>query len=320
MYLIKGDENYFIEQKTREIVQNFALQNNHEIRVINYSIDIDIEKFVSEIFDVDIFSPKKIIVLQNIDFLNAKSKIKPTLLDEIIHILETKNDDIEIVFTQYIAKYDKTFTPSKVFNFLLNNAVVIDCKKLSDWALTQFVAKMIEQKGGKTDVWTVTTLLLSLPNDLQIINNEIDRLMLLNKNITIQMIQNNTLNIGSNIDFAFSNAFIDYSSISEIIAKLQEQLNYGISASQIISQMTNILYDAQWLYFLKNKYSSDAEINKILNMNEYKLKLTRSFLEKIGYSKIKKLTTKLAKLDKDIKLGYVDEIIGIETFMLNLFQ
>ena len=49
MYLIKGDENYFIEQKTREIVQNFALQNNHEIRVINYSIDIDIEKFVSEI-------------------------------------------------------------------------------------------------------------------------------------------------------------------------------------------------------------------------------------------------------------------------------
>ena len=59
---------------------------------------------------------------------------------------------------------------------------------------------------------------------------------------------------------------------------------------------------------------------KILNMNEYKLKLTRSFLEKIGYSKIKKLTIKLAKLDKDIKLGYVDEIIGIETFMLNLFQ
>ena len=93
MYLIKGDENYFIEQKTREIVQNFALQNNHEIRVINYSIDIDIEKFVSEIFDVDIFSPKKIIVLQNIDFLNAKSKIKPTLLDEIIHILETKNQE-----------------------------------------------------------------------------------------------------------------------------------------------------------------------------------------------------------------------------------
>ena len=93
MYLIKGDEIYFIEQKTKEIVQNFALQNNHEIRVINYSIDIDIEKFVSEIFDVDIFSPKKIIVLQNIDFLNAKSKIKPTLLDEIIHILETKNQE-----------------------------------------------------------------------------------------------------------------------------------------------------------------------------------------------------------------------------------
>jgi len=45
-----------------------------------------------------------------------------------------------------------------------------------------------------------------------------------------------------------------------------------------------------------------------------------AFLEKIGYSKIKKLTIKLAKLDKDIKLGYVDEIIGIETFMLNLFQ
>lgn len=95
-----------------------------------------------------------------------------------------------------------------------------------------------------------------------------------------------------------------FNNISLSISLLIICKSFGKDKSKVVTVQTSVFPPFCSIIFATNCVNARSE----------------SFLEKIGYSKIKKLTIKLAKLDKDIKLGYVDEIIGIETFMLNLFQ
>ena len=182
----------------------------------------------------------------------------------------------------------------------------------------QFVSKLISSKGGKIDSYVLHEFLSFLPNDLSLINNEIDKLLIENKNITSSMIIDNNLSLSSNIEWAFSNALIKYGNIADIFRKFYEQLNFGSTGINILEQITRILYDTQYIYFLKLELDSLEDVAQKSGINIYRVKLLDSFVIKVGYETIKKLIKSLAQLDVDIKKGLIDENLGIKTFMLTL--
>jgi DNA polymerase III, delta subunit len=111
---------------------------------------------------------------------------------------------------------------------------------------------------------------------------------------------------------------IKYGNIADIFRKFYEQLNFGSTGINILEQITRILYDTQYIYFLKLELDSLEDVAQKSGINIYRVKLLDSFVIKVGYETIKKLIKSLAQLDVDIKKGLIDENLGIKTFMLTL--
>lgn len=318
LYLIKGNENYFIDEEIRKIKQDL-FKKNKSVEVINFYETASFEDIIMSISNIDIFSTNKLIVFKNIYLLNSKNKFNKKEIDIFLNEISENYSNVEIIFSQYLEKNDSSFVPSAIFKYLEKNAIVKEVSKINERDVFQFTNKLIKEKGGKIEHSYVLREFLSfLPNDLTLISNEIDKLLLENKTITSSMIFDNNLIVSSNIDWAFSNALIKYGNIGEIFRKFYEQLNYGNSGVKILEQISGVLYDSQRIYFLKLELNSLDDVAQKGNINIYRVKMLDSFILKIGYETIKKLIKKLSKLDLDIKKGLIDENLGIKIFMLNL--
>ncbi|WP_412031383.1 DNA polymerase III subunit delta [Metamycoplasma buccale] len=320
MYLIKGNENYFILQEIEKIKNSLLKEYGEELEIYNFSLNINIDEAINLITNVEIFSNKKLIIFKDLDFLNAKIKKDKKEIDEFLYLLAQVPNDVEIIFSYYIEKYDRNFLASPIFKFLENNAINIEVSKISDRNLLNFVNKLIVDKGGQIEQYALVELLSFLPNDICLIENEINKLLSESKNITLDMIENNNMIISSNIDFAFSDAIIKFNNTANVLRKFDEQINYGVSPIQIINQISNVLNDAQQLYFEIQNNNTLDEISKSWNVHIFRIKLISGFLNKLGYERIKELIIKLALLDSDIKKGLIDDYVGIKTFILDLVK
>ena len=78
MYLIKGNENYFIDSKIEEIKSELA-KKNKSLKVISFFEHANFEDIIVAISNIDIFSTNKLIIFKNMDFLNEKTKINKNI-------------------------------------------------------------------------------------------------------------------------------------------------------------------------------------------------------------------------------------------------
>ena len=81
MYLIKGNENYFIDSKIEEIKLELA-KKNKSLKVISFFEHANFEDIIVAISNIDIFSTNKLIIFKNMDFLNEKTKINKNTKEE----------------------------------------------------------------------------------------------------------------------------------------------------------------------------------------------------------------------------------------------
>ncbi|AWX69209.1 DNA polymerase III subunit delta [[Mycoplasma] anseris] len=320
MYLIVGNEQYFIDKKVEELVLDFKKNNGLDIQIFNYSFDLDVEELISLIDTNDIFSSKKIILLKELNILNAKNKTNKQTLEDIIDLLKKSSNDLLIIFTKFQEKYDKSFSASLLFEFLNKEAIKITVEKLNDKSLFSFINNYVIEQGGKIEQTALIELLNNMPNNIELITNEINKLMLEDKFITEQMVRDNNLSLSNNIDFAFTNELLKFYNEKVIIKKYQEQLEYGVSPSNILNQIANVLNDVQNIYLLKSQKKDLETIAKELKIHIFRIKLFNTFLIKIGYEKIKFLINQLANLDYDIKNGKIDEENALNTFILELIK
>jgi len=195
----KGFNYYFIDSKIEEIKSELA-KKNKSLKVISFFEHANFEDIIVAISNIDIFSTNKLIIFKNMDFLNEKTKINKNIIDMFLLELNNIDENTEIIFSQFIEKNDPNFAPSPIFKYIEKKAINFNVKKIDDREVFQFVSKLISSKGGKIDSYVLHEFLSFLPNDLSLINNEIDKLLIENKNITSSMIIDNNLSLSSNIE------------------------------------------------------------------------------------------------------------------------
>ncbi|MDD7898143.1 hypothetical protein PUW92_01870 [Metamycoplasma hyosynoviae] len=346
MYLVKGNEEYLIDKRVNKIKSDL-ISKHPNMEVLYFSYSMYVEEIVDVLVNVDIFASTKLIIFKNIDFLNAKShlyskekasetktgknkvkyekynekfnKSKKELFEDIIEMIEEKSPDTHIIFSQLLKKYDKEFEPSTVYKYLEANAKVFEENKVSNYLLGDYIDQIIKEKGGTIERLAKIQMLAYLPNDLKVIENEIDKLLLIDKNIKLSMLDSADLSL-NDVDFAFQDAFLSMNNYKRIIKAFYEQLNSGLTISQIIAKIGNILYDIQKLFIYKTQYDSLDKIAEITKIHKYRLSLCNQFINKVSYLKVKEWIYKLAELDIKIKSGRIDEMVGIKTFILELIK
>ena len=313
LYLIYGLENYLINEKIKEIVDKSKVETDN---IINFDLDEDsIMSVLVEASTVGMFSDKKVLIVNNSNFLCANKSLSENELDELNKYIEHPFEDIMIIF---VVREEKLDSRKKITKNLSKICKVYECNKIDSYNMNNYLSNYIRDKGYSISSDSVDLIISKVGYELSNIINELDKLFIYkdtDKKIKKEDIENViTKNIEKNI-FELTNAIINRNK-----DKIMEIYNDLILAKEdpikLLVTLSNQLRLILQVKLMRRGGYSEKEIVTTLKEHPYRINLAMKSSFEIN--DLKKKMLKLSELDYKIVTGEVDKFFGFEMFLLEI--
>ncbi|WP_029906503.1 DNA polymerase III subunit delta [Mycoplasmopsis opalescens] len=317
-YLIYGNENYFIKQSLKEIKQKYA---SYEPVIFVYDDFFEHEKLIQSFENNLLFSEEKIIIIYNCFYLekaiakaeNSKAKELANLIKNTAHIVVFINEKIE----QRKNIADNTFTRE----IKLNDATkftIFEAQNIKGIQLDRAINEIVKHKGATIDASASSLLITKIGSNLELIEQEIDKLIYYNKTITYDAVQNLVMDMVEDNAFAFVNSFENYD-FSNIWRKYKAKVHDGVAIAVLIMQISQLFIIAKQIHDFKEANISIDKYAATMKINFYRAQKINNILQIYGIKRVNEIIKALAQLDMDYKNGKVDEKVGFERFLIKFF-
>lgn len=305
IYGLDKERNY---NESKKIITKLKIDDQ-----IKYDMDIsELPDIIEDARTISMFSSKKIIILDNCNFLNANKTIPDLEIFE--NYIETPNKDTYLILINHTDKID---TRKKINKLLKEHGKVIELKRIDVNDLTKYVEEYLTKENFQME--NINYFIDKTGTILSNVNNELDKLMMYkleSKVITNEDIDKITIKSVEEEIFTLSDAIIT-GNTQKSLALLEEFLNKSYDEMQIIMLLASQFRHLLQVKRLLNKSKTEQEIAKILEINPYRVKFS---VKKLYYYTEDTLCTyikRLAKIDHDIKLGLMDKRLALELFIIN---
>ena len=305
-YLIYGSDKSLLQKELDKILKKLKADD-----IIKYDMTTSsILDVVEDASTIGLFSPKKVIILEDCYFLGANKTIDN--LETLETYLEQYNKDNYCIFLAYMEKVD---TRKKLYK-LLSKHKIIEVKKIDRDALKKYIEETLVQENYKME--NIDYFLDKVGIDLSNAQNELDKLMMYK--LETKYIENTDIDkvVPQTLEeeiFALSDAII-LKNTSKALTLLEEFLNKNYDEMQIIMLLASQFRHLFQVKRLLNKNKQAGEIAKILEVNPYRVKYTIKKLYAYSEKMLLDYIQKLAKMDHDIKLGLMDKRLALELFVI----
>ncbi|WP_166623164.1 DNA polymerase III subunit delta [Mycoplasma testudineum] len=306
MDLIIGKDEYLSEIEIDKLLNN----NYKNYLPSKYSYDFNINIFLDDILQRDLFNDKKVFIVKDWNILES-SEMKKSDFDNISLHLRLTNYPIIFVVNKNIKKQNQ------LLKYIFQNSNIIEIPELQNYEIADFIRKYISDKNYNFDYKAVSHLLDVLPDDLKIITQEIEKLSMLAKEITIDDIDESISFYDKEIDYQLLDA-IASNKPSVILKVFHETIESGVDPILIMGQLASLFILASEVHNLMEIGNSVFTINEKLGVHQYRIKKAKEIVDLMGISKIRFLIDRLEKTDYRIKKKYLDPIFSLEVFILNL--
>ncbi|UVD81490.1 DNA polymerase III subunit delta [Mycoplasma iguanae] len=308
MYLIHGEDSFLIKSELKKIIKK-----NDQNQVVYFDFDASIEDIVNAVSSVSLFDEQKLVVWKNSPWLITNKENDKKAMKNFITFLENSQPLIIFYVEQKITK-----SANELIKFLFKNAKVSEIKTPDEKTTIGYIQKIAESLGGKISYSNAVSLYYQLgKTNLELIANEIAKILQESKNIDINLIEKSISHYDVENDFEFSNA-INSLNIKNLWKIYETKNNENIIF--LIGQFSQILILASKIYTYQKAGFNKEQIEKQLNIHAYRIKLATDFLNNLGIEKIINSISKLSSLDLSIKKGEVEEQIGFENFLLSFIK
>ena len=312
IFLIYGNENYLINEKIKEIINEISSNN-----IVKYNMETDsIDDALLDVQTVSMFDEKKIVICDNCKFLTRE--VKKSVEQNTDNLLKYIDNPFNDVYLLLIVRNEKLDSVKKIVKKLQKSSKVITLNKIENYNLNNYISNYISDKGYKISNKSITLLIEKCLFDLNNIMNEIDKLIVYkgkDKNITYEDIE---LVITSNLEnniFKLTNMIMEKNT-NNIIKVYKDLVRNNEDPIKILITISNqFRLVLQVKLMVKNGFT-DNEIISILKEHPYRIKLSKQVA--ISEKELKENILKLSELNKNIVLGKIEKEFGLEMFLLNL--
>ncbi|MFV8418043.1 DNA polymerase III subunit delta [Mycoplasma sp. VS299A] len=309
MTIITGTNQYFINQKIKEIKQQYRPDSIFEIK--EDSLDLDLLSNI--LLSNSLFSVDKLLIIYNPKFYKDRSFLKNNkiTLEQLAELFNQSTTKC-LIYLEEIKPTDNKFLSllhiEKKFEFQAYNE-----KEFNQWVNKRFV-----EYGLKINYSDLLYFLTKIPNDIAIAQNEIDKLVLLNEPINKALIDSFITQYPIDDPFYFSNA-LGTNDLHEIYSK------YILLSAQG-EDVTKLVYTISNTMCLLNRYFSysKAILQRDLLASKLNISLKRLFvIEKIANNyksnDVIRILAELGDLDYKIKTTGVDSNDLFQSFLTKNF-
>ena len=307
-YLLYGEDKGILNKEIDNLKNKLSI---NEDDVIYYDIE-NINDIIDEALTISMFSLNKFIIIDSTSYLSDKKEIVNIKLleDYFVHY----NPNSYLIFISHKESVDSR---KRLVKLISSKGKTKKIEANTEY-LSKYISDYVVSNGYKISNLDITYLLNRVGTNIDNITNELDKLMLYkinDKNITKDAI--NKL-IEENIDNPIYDlvGFILKNDNSRALKIYNSFIQNGmdvVSLIPVIASQIRLLFQVKKLY---NNGKSNDEIAKILDFKSvYRVKYLLSDSYYYSEEDLIKYLSKLADLDKKIKLGLVDAKTYLELFI-----
>ncbi|MBQ6495481.1 MAG: DNA polymerase III subunit delta [Bacilli bacterium] len=307
-YILYGEDKSIIENEL-----NILLKKENKQDIIKYSLDnTKIEDIIEDASMISMFSNKKIILIENSNFLGASKSLDN--IEILENYINNYNPNTYIIF---IANIEKVDTRKKIYKLINKTGTIIECNKKDNTYIINFINNYLKENKYKLN--DINYFLNIVGTNLDNIKNELDKLFMYK--IEDKTINNEDINkiCLKNIEeevFVLTDSIIAKDK-NKALNLLKDFLNKNYEEITLLIMLANQFRFLFQVKRLENKSINYNEIAKILEVNPYRVKYTERKIYNYSEKEITDKIKELAKYDHDIKLGLIDKKLALELFILN---
>lgn len=308
-YLLYGTDKSILNKEINDIKKTLSIK---EEDIIYYNIE-DVKDIIEEALTISMFSNNKFIIIDSTNFLSEKKEVSNINLLE--DYFEHYNKDSYLIF---ISNKDTIDSRKKLVKLIASKGIMKKAEATNDY-LTKYVNGYLKDANYKMSNIDIATFLSRVGTNINSINNELDKLMLYKVEDKIITKDDIEKLVEENIDNPVYDlvGFILKNEKEKAIKLYNNFTQNGMDAASlipVIAAQIRLLFQVKRLY---NKGKTNDEIAKILEFkNVYRVKYLLSDSYYYSEEDLLKYLSKLADLDKGIKLGQIDPKVSLELFIL----
>ena len=297
LYLIVGEDQELVNFYLNKIMNEIGLD---EDKKINYDMNTSsISDILDEVSMISLFSSEKVVIGYNFDI----SKINDNDRDYLTRYLNNNNNSNDRYIILIAGRVDGRNKDYKIFKdkFKIIDLLQVD----NDKDIYKYIEDYIKDRGYKIDKYNLDYLVELLGNDINNINNEIDKIILYlsdDKVISREVIDKLVSDNIDNIMYEFTNAVLDreYEKISKMYNDFKIE---NVGYDYLIGSLGNALRGALVIKILYNQGNSNSEIAKFIGKKEFYIKKMIERLYNYTVDDLCILIDKLGIIDREYKSG-----------------
>jgi len=317
--VLYGDEVFLIDDAIRNITNKYLSQDFKEMNYTKFEkIEDSFNEFYETVTTFPFMSDKKVIVVNESDFMTSTGSLNKAYEDKLISLLSSENSTSIVIF---VLKNKKPDTRKKMVKIFKDNNSIYEIKKLEEGELINWIVEGFKAKGLKINPSNANYIALNCGYldyesvvNLYDINNEIDKIYsyaMDNGEVTREDID---LLLTKSLD---SNIFklVDYiceGKKDKASLMLEDMLQNGAAEQFIIHMIARqyrMIYEYQIL--AKRGYSMNG-IRDAMKIKKFIATKLSNIVRNITIEKTEYIIEQLLDIDRKIKTGLIDKNVGLD--------
>lgn len=315
LFIITGSERLLMDQRLEALKKEYPM-TMEELNYIRLDCcEHSCRDLIAELTSVPFFSEYRMVVLTHPYFLTTEKgrNEKSEDLDALVQtLMNTDGATIAVIFAE--GKLDERRQAVKKLKKVATN---LTFDHLNGQQLKDACRQAFKRRQTSIDNQALDLLLQRAGDNLLHMQNEVDKLCLYAKKITIDDVRRLVVKPIEENAFELSNALLkrDLGRVLSIYRDLMAKNEEPIRLIAMIASSLRTLYQVK---LLDRKGYNDKEIARYLDMNPFRLRYIRIDTPNFELDDILNLMAKLSHLDVQIKRGQIDKYQGLELFFMNL--
>ena len=321
IYLFSGEEDYLVRYYLKTLRDKIA--GDEAFAIFNNPVfdgeEIDFSQIIEAVKSPPMMSDFKLIEWRHADFTKLNDS-KLEQLDELVEICDEYSYSI-VAFTAGSGCVDlgTQKKPSAFFKRFNDKINILYFEKSTENQLYAWLKKHFDSQGVTVGLDTVKALVFRSGRSMDVLAGEVDKLCALalsrGKSFVTPEDVNEVASSTPECDtFALSNAIIERNKPKAYLA-LEEMKLRRVEPTIIMGMVAKTFDDLTAVAHLLDEGLGAEEIEKLLGMNKYKLKIYIPAAKKYGVVRLNEIVNALAKADAGSKYGGVTGYCAVELFI-----
>ena len=321
VYIFAGEEEYLVRYYLAELRNTVAADDAFSV-FNNPTFDgetVDFSAIAEAIKSPPMMSDKKLIEWRHANFSSMK-EADFTSLEELIELCR-EYDYAIVAFTACDEGLDfgTAKKPSAFVKRFDKSLGLLRFERSTENQLYAWLKRHFDAYGITVDLGTVKALVFRSGRSMDVLANEVEKLSALAKArgrdvLTVDDVNEVASSTPECDTFALSNAILDRSRSKAYFA-LEDMKLRRVDPTVVMGMIARTFDDLTAVAHLQSEGLGIGDIQSILGMNEYKLKIYLSAAKRYGAERLSDIISSFAETDAGSKYGGVMGYTAIELFL-----